>query len=94
MQFLAEPKPGSDEPAHTVVCYRHIVVRDDSIEVVALFEERSLDITRAWVPESILQVFASYFMADDEFFSISFEPNSRLVELNTKHFDDHHFNQS
>jgi hypothetical protein len=73
---------------HSVVCYRRIIVRDGSIEVVAHFEQRSLAIALARVPDSILQVPAGYFEADDKFLSISFQPNSRFIQIESHAFSE------
>jgi hypothetical protein len=95
MRFLAGPNPGSDESADTLVCHRRIVVRNGSIEEVALLQQNSSSTTRAWVSKSISRVCAGSFKGINKFHSISFESNSRLIriELNRMHFSIHHFDQ-
>jgi hypothetical protein len=86
MRFLAGPNPGWDESAATVVCHRRIVVRDGSIEGVALIQWDSFATTRALVSESILRVRAGCFKMSREFHSISFESNSRLIRIESNAF--------
>jgi hypothetical protein len=86
MRFLPSAKPGSDESTATVVCNRRIVVRDGSIEGVALLQQQSSSTTRAWVSESILRVCAAAFKWNKKCHSISFESKSRLMRIESNAF--------
>jgi hypothetical protein len=86
MRFLARPKPGSDKSPDTVVYDRRIFVRNRSIDVVALLQQRSASTPRVWVSESILPVCADSFKGSKKFRSISFGSNSRFTRIESKAF--------
>jgi hypothetical protein len=84
---LKEEWPTSlNKSSTTILCLRPIVVRDGSIEAMALFQQTSSSTARMWFPESILVVSACIFQSDNKLHSMSFESDSRLIRIESNAF--------